>query len=81
MGRLNGSYVNVTMGDVTVENVPVTHSAWTGKRIRWLSAWVMVRQQAIQDQRCRPGLMPIPLYQTIFKAVQNVSVGKGNWYA
>ncbi len=74
-GALNGSYVNVSMGDVTVENVPVIIQPGQAKGSIGL-ALGYGKTAAIQSEM-QTGVNAFPLYNN-FKAVQNVSVVKAS---
>ena len=70
-GALNGSYVNVTMGNIVVENVPVIIQPGQAKGSVGM-ALGYGKTAAIQEEM-QTGLNAYPLYQN-FSAFQNVSL-------
>ena len=72
-GALNGSYVNITLGDVVVENVPVLIQPGQAKGTVGL-ALGYGKTAAIQSEM-QTGVNAYSLYQN-FSSVQNVSLEK-----
>ncbi len=72
-GALNGSYVNVTVGDAVVENVPVIIQPGQAKGSIGL-ALGYGQTEAIQEEM-QTGVNAFPLYQN-FSEIQNVTIEK-----
>jgi molybdopterin-containing oxidoreductase family iron-sulfur binding subunit len=72
-GALNGSYVNVKLGDVVVENVPVIIQPGQAKGSVGLS--VGYGKTASIQSEMQTGVNAYPLYQN-FSSVQNVTLEK-----
>jgi molybdopterin-containing oxidoreductase family iron-sulfur binding subunit len=72
-GGLNGSYVNITMGEVIVENVPVLIQPGQAKGSVGL-ALGYGKTESIQEEM-QTGVNAYPLYQN-FSTIQNVTLEK-----
>jgi molybdopterin-containing oxidoreductase family iron-sulfur binding subunit len=73
-GGLNGSYANVTVNDVTVENVPVLIQPGQAKGSVGLAVGYGRTSNALKDEM-KTGVNAYPLYQN-FNTVQDVTVEK-----
>jgi molybdopterin-containing oxidoreductase family iron-sulfur binding subunit len=73
-GGLNGSYANVTVNDVTVENVPVLIQPGQARGSVGLAIGYGRTSNALKDEM-KTGVNAYPLYQN-FNTVQDVTVEK-----
>ncbi|NNE32600.1 MAG: TAT-variant-translocated molybdopterin oxidoreductase [Winogradskyella sp.] len=73
-GGLNGSYVNVTVNGVTIENVPVIIQPGQAKGSVGIALGYGRSSQALKEEM-KTGVNAYPLYQN-FSATQNVSISK-----
>ncbi|MFC0603809.1 TAT-variant-translocated molybdopterin oxidoreductase [Winogradskyella pulchriflava] len=75
-GGLNGSYANVTVNGVTIENVPVIIQPGQAKGSVGLAFGYGRTSNALKEEM-KTGVNAYPLYQN-FNAVQNVSITKAS---